>query len=160
MNNSAKRPSQSPAIIYAAGSCPNGSGPGGWAAIVVPAHGGRIVRAGRSRKTTREEMQLRAIIEGLNQTDSTVAVNVHTDSHFVSDTLRRKRAKRWLGRGNVSSKAPTTNWQLWRRLMELCAGNGKRVCEVKTATGYQAERMHEEAVSLALDQATSAKTAK
>ena len=52
--------------IWTDGACSGNPGPGGWAAIVIPADGGEPVElSGGERATTNNRMELTAALEGL-----------------------------------------------------------------------------------------------
>ena len=54
------------ALIWTDGACSGNPGPGGWAAIVIPADGGDpIEHSGGERQTTNNRMELTAALEGL-----------------------------------------------------------------------------------------------
>ena len=100
-------------IIYTDGACDihAENQPGGWAAIIcaMDEHGTVLketVLSGGQEKTTNNQMELRAVIEGLKKLVQTASVTIVTDSRYVIDIATGKnRSKR--------------NAELWREYEEV-----------------------------------------
>lgn len=101
--------------LYADGSCHGNPGPGGWAAILE--YGGRTREmSGAELETTNNQMELRAVIEGLSALKEPCAVQVWSDSRYVIDGIS-KWLPSWKRRGWVTAdKKPVKNEELWRAL--------------------------------------------
>lgn len=102
--------------IYTDGACdihaPNR--PGGWAAILrATDDSGALLKetviSGGRENTTNNQMELRAVIEGIKALDRPAKVTVISDSRYVID----------IARGAKKAKANKT---LWREFQELTAG--------------------------------------
>ena len=102
--------------IYTDGACdihaPNR--PGGWAAILrATDDSGALLKetviSGGQENTTNNQMELRAVIEGIKALDRPAKVTVISDSRYVIDIAR-------------GAKKPRANKALWREFQELTAG--------------------------------------
>src|SRR3954470_14074393 len=76
------------AVIWTDGACSGNPGPGGWAAIVIPAEGGEPVElSGGEHATTNNRMELTAALEGLRSLPSGSQVVVVTDSQLMLNSM-------------------------------------------------------------------------
>ena len=76
------------AVIWTDGACSGNPGPGGWAAIVIPAEGGDAVElSGGERQTTNNRMELTAALEGLRSLPDDSKVVVVTDSQLMLNSM-------------------------------------------------------------------------
>ena len=68
--------------IYTDGACRGNPGPGGWGALI---EFGDLTKEcfGGDRKTTNNQMELKAAIEGLKALNESCHVNLTTDSKYV-----------------------------------------------------------------------------
>lgn len=99
--------------IYTDGACDihAENKPGGWAAIIcaTDTHGNVLketVLSGGQEKTTNNQMELRAVIEGLKKLVQTASVTIITDSRYVMDIATGKNS-------------PKKNAELWREFEEV-----------------------------------------
>lgn len=69
--------------LYTDGSCKGNPGPGGWAYLLVFPNEMRFVGVGNKQATTNNQMELRAIIEGLQVIPDGSWVIVTTDSKYA-----------------------------------------------------------------------------
>lgn len=101
--------------LYADGSCHGNPGPGGWAVILE--HGdARRELSGAQAHTTNNQMELRAVIEGLRALKEPCAVEVWTDSRYVVDGMT-SWIHGWKRRGWLTAeRKPVKNVELWREL--------------------------------------------
>jgi ribonuclease HI len=106
--------------LYADGSCHGNPGPGGWAAI-LECNGQTRELTGAERATTNNQMELRAVIEGLRVLKEPCAVDVWSDSRYVIDGMKSWLAN-WKRRGwQTADKKPVKNVELWQALDEAAA---------------------------------------
>src|SRR5690349_10615917 len=70
------------AVVYCDGACSGNPGPGGWGCI-VECDGERREFSGGQARTTNNQMELTALIEGLKQVPAGTKVRVVTDSEYV-----------------------------------------------------------------------------
>jgi len=73
------------------------------------------------RNMTNNQMEIRAVIEGLKAMKKTnVVVEVRSDSAYVVNCMNKKWYKAWLNNGWVTSaKKPVENRELWIELIDL-----------------------------------------
>ena len=103
--------------LYADGSCHGNPGPGGWGAI-LECNGHVKELSGAERATTNNQMELRAVIEGLGALKEPCSVEVWSDSRYVIDGMKSWLAN-WKRRGwQTADKKPVKNVELWQRLDE------------------------------------------
>ncbi|MCY4464173.1 MAG: hypothetical protein OXE46_01410 [Chloroflexi bacterium] len=102
--------------IYTDGACdihaPNR--PGGWASILRASDdSGALLKetviSGGQENTTNNQMELRAVIEGIKALNNPAKVTVVSDSRYVIDIAR-------------GAKKPKANKTLWQEFRELTAG--------------------------------------
>ena len=127
--------------IYTDGACdihaPNR--PGGWAAILLARddHGAALketVISGGQEKTTNNQMELRAVIEGIKALTSSAKVTVVSDSRYVIDIAR-------------GAKNASANKALWREFRELTAG---QFIEWRYVEGHSGDLYNERCDKLAV----------
>jgi len=106
--------------LYTDGSCHGNPGPGGWAAILE--HDGKDRElSGAERATTNNQMELRAVIEGLRALREPCRVEVYSDSQYVVNGMKSWLAS-WKRRGWLTAdRKPVKNVELWRELDRLAA---------------------------------------
>jgi ribonuclease HI len=100
-------------VVYTDGACSGNPGPGGYAAILVAYDAsGKVVKertiVGGEKNTTNNQMEIRAVIEGLKTLTQPSEVRVVSDSQYVINTM----TKGWKRRKNQ---------ELWDELDALCA---------------------------------------
>ncbi len=127
--------------IYTDGACdihaPNR--PGGWAAILraQDANGlllKEIVRSGGQEKTTNNQMELRAVIEGLKALTSPAKITIVSDSRYVIDIAR-------------GAKKPKANKALWQEYRELA---DRQYIEWRFVEGHSGDPLNERCDKLAV----------
>jgi len=78
------------AAIWTDGACSGNPGPGGWAAIVIPADGGDHVElSGGEKLTTNNRMELSAALNGLQSLPDGANVVVVTDSQLMLNSMTK-----------------------------------------------------------------------
>jgi ribonuclease HI len=78
------------ALVWTDGACSGNPGPGGWAAVVIPAGGGDPVeRSGGERATTNNRMEFTAALEGLRSLPAGSRVCVVTDSQLMLNSMTK-----------------------------------------------------------------------
>jgi ribonuclease HI len=76
------------ALVWTDGACSGNPGPGGWAAIVVPADGGEPVElSGGDPATTNNRMEYTAALEGLRSLPPGSRACVVTDSQLMLNSM-------------------------------------------------------------------------
>lgn len=142
-----------PAVrLFTDGACSGNPGPGGWAYILEhPASGKRKEESGGAASTTNNQMELTALIMGLEALKARSRVDVVTDSAYVAKGCREWlpgwKRNGWRRREGKSWK-PLKNVELWQQLDELLARHEVRFTVVKGHSGHpENERCDELAVA-------------
>lgn len=101
--------------IFTDGACSGNPGPGGWGTI-LRAKGQEKELSGGEKQTTNNQMEMMAVIVGLEALTRPCQVKVTTDSQYVlkgmTEWLAGWKAKNW----KTSTKKPVKNVELWQRL--------------------------------------------
>jgi ribonuclease HI len=144
-------------VLFTDGACRGNPGPGGWAYILRhPASGVEKEQSGGAPQTTNNQMELQAVIEGLDALKRRSAVEVVTDSVYVA-----KGAREWLPgwkangwrRREKNRLVPVKNVELWQALDALMARHDVRFTTIAGHSGHaENERCDELAVAAALNQ--------
>jgi len=101
--------------IWTDGSCLGNPGPGGWAFLATD--GTNIAeRCGGEKDTTKNRMELMAVLRALTAARRHSAVEIHTDSQYVKNGMT-SWVKNWK-RNNwrTADKKPVKNQDLWMAL--------------------------------------------
>ena len=103
--------------MWTDGACRGNPGPGGWAAVVVPADGaGDVELSGGEPQTTNNRMEYTAAIEGLRALPAGSRVCIVTDSRLMLDSMT-KWLPGWKRKGwKTASGDPVKNQDLVRAL--------------------------------------------
>lgn len=157
---SESRRSQLPAVqLFTDGACRGNPGPGGWAYILKhPATGTRKEASGGKPETTNNQMELQAVISGLEALTRRSAVEVVTDSVYVakgsSEWMPRWKANGWRRRERNKWRV-VQNEELWRTLDALLEKHQVRFTVVRGHAGHpENERCDELAVEAAMQYAS------
>ncbi len=140
--------------LFSDGACSGNPGPGGWGCILRHrATGTEKELSGGAANSTNNQMEMMAVISGLESLTRPTAVEVITDSKYVADGCtswmpnwkkngwKRKDGTRWV---------PVKNVELWQRLDGLLAKHRVRFTVVKGHSGHpENERCDELAVAAA-----------
>ena len=137
-----------PAVaIYTDGACELNPGPGGWAALLVSG-GARRSLSGGYRRTTKNRMELVAVIEGLRALEGGGrTVRVVSDSKYVTEAVNQGWLDGWVRNGFRKSKGTRENADLWLQLRELLARHAVTFEWIK---GHAAHPENEECDRLAV----------
>ena len=140
--------------LFTDGACSGNPGPGGWAFVLRhPASQTEKESSGGLEQTTNNQMELLAVISGLQALTKTSEVEVITDSVYVA-----KGAKEWMPnwkkngwqRREGKKWKPVKNVELWQQLDELLGSHDVRFTVVKGHSGHpENERCDELAVAAA-----------
>ncbi len=105
--------------IYADGACSPNPGTGGFGIVIIS--GDKRVEISQGYKhTTNNRMELLGVIMGLEALKNTRKVNVHSDSTYVVNGMKKGWAKKWEKNGWKKSKNELAkNIDLWKELLKL-----------------------------------------
>ena len=147
----------SPAVevqLFTDGACSGNPGPGGWACILRhPKTGTEKELSGGLAETTNNQMEMLAVISGLESLTRPTIVEVITDSTYVAEGSRswlpNWKKNNWRRRDG-KRLVPIKNPELWQRLDALLAQHRVRFTIVKGHSGHpENERCDELAVAAA-----------
>lgn len=126
--------------LFTDGACRGNPGPGGWAYILRhPASGTEREGSGGLAETTNNQMELMAVIEGLKALKRRSAVEIITDSSYVSkgceewmpnwkrNGWRRKEGTQW---------KPVKNVEIWQQLDVLLQQHDCKLTWVRGHDGH------------------------
>ena len=139
-------------VVFTDGACSGNPGPGGWAFILRHLSSGKeIEESGAVRETTNNQMELSAVIHGLEKLKKRCQVELYTDSQYVgkglSEWMPKWKANGWRRKEGKSFK-PVANEELWRRLDALVAQHSVKFHHVRGHSGHpENERCDELAVA-------------
>ncbi|MFZ9856739.1 MAG: ribonuclease HI [Roseiflexaceae bacterium] len=137
--------------IITDGACSGNPGPGGWATIIVTPDGVVNEFSGSAAQTTNNQMELQAIIVGLQKVDAQTVVHIHTDSQYVINGIT-KWIFGWQKNGwRTKDGKSVENQELWRVLIGLTHKN----VHWHYVKGHNGHVMNERANTLAQQQAKS-----
>jgi ribonuclease HI len=126
--------------LYTDGACSGNPGPGGWAFILRHVVSGKeMEQSGGEPRTTNNQMELMAVIKGLEALKRTCRIDLFTDSVYVgkglSEWMPKWKRNGWRRREGKALK-PIKNEDLWRRLDELLAGHQVKFTHVAGHSGH------------------------
>lgn len=139
-------------VLYTDGACSGNPGPGGWAFILRHARSGKTrEESGAEKATTNNQMELRAVIEGLKRLKRRTRVQVVTDSSYVkqgiTDWIHKWKNNNWR-RKTSGGWRPVKNVELWRRLDGLVQRHEVTFQHIRGHSGHpENERCDELAVA-------------
>lgn len=138
--------------LFTDGACSGNPGPGGWAYILKhPASGNEREASGGAAQTTNNQMELQAVIAGLEALTRRSSVEVVTDSVYVakgsSEWMPGWKKNGWRRREGRNWK-PVKNVEYWQKLDELLSRHNVRFTVIKGHSGHpENERCDELAVA-------------
>ena len=138
--------------LFTDGACSGNPGPGGWAFVLRHlASGKEMEQSGYQADTTNNQMELRAVIEGLRMLKRSCQVEIFTDSVYVgkgiTDWMEKWKSNGWRRREGKSWK-PVKNVELWQLLDEQLGSHSVKYTRVAGHSGHpENERCDELAVA-------------
>ncbi len=104
--------------LYSDGACLGNPGPGGWS-VVLSWDGQMKELSGGQADTTNNQMELTAVIKGLEALKRPVRLHIVTDSKYVMQGITQWMAG-WKRNGwRTAAKKPVANRELWEKLDSL-----------------------------------------
>lgn len=135
-------------VVYTDGACLGNPGPGGWA-WAVP---GGAWACGPYPHTTNQRMELRAVLEALQELDG--PVEVVSDSTYVVNCFRDRWYESWRRRGwRNANKKPVKNQELWKPLIALYESRPDEIT-FRWVKGHSGDEWNEIVDQLAVGAAT------
>jgi ribonuclease HI len=126
--------------LFTDGGCSGNPGPGGWAYLLKhPATGKELEGSGGQPKTTNNQMELQAVIEGLAVLKRPTRVELFTDSVYVgkgmTEWMSKWKANGWQ-RKEGKRLVPVKNETHWRQLDQLLATHQVTYTRVAGHSGH------------------------
>jgi ribonuclease HI len=139
-------PTRKNVVAFTDGACSGNPGPGGYGVILEYGKHSRELSGG-FRRTTNNRMELTAAIRALEALKEPCLVTLVSDSQYVLNGLSKGWARGWRAKGWRRAGKTVPNWDLWRRLLELCEHHRVTCRWVEGHAGHeQNERCDELAV--------------
>ena len=128
--------------LYTDGACSGNPGVGGYGAILVhiDANGVKHEKEFSQgyKMTTNNQMELLAVIVGLEALKKPCNVTVYSDSKYVVDAFNNKWIDGWIAKGwKTAGKSPVKNVELWKRLLEAKKQHDVEFIWVKGHAGHE-----------------------
>ncbi len=123
------------ARLWCDGACSGNPGPGGWGCIVEH-DGARQELSGARARTTNNQMELQALIEGLKTVPPGTRVRIVTDSEYVSKGIT-SWMRGWIRNGwKTAAKQPVKNQEQWQQLNDLLQTRPHKIEWVRGHSGH------------------------
>jgi ribonuclease HI len=123
--------------IFTDGSCIGNPGPGGWGSVYV--QDDKIIDQvfGNSGDTTNNQMELTALLAGIELTDENSKVSIYTDSQLLVNIFN-KWASNWEAMGWKRKAGPIKNLELIKKIYVLFqARNDIDILWIPAHSGYK-----------------------
>ena len=106
--------------LYTDGACSGNPGVGGWGCVLIY-RGTKKEFSGAEDNTTNNRMELFATIAGLRRLKEPCAVDLYSDSAYVTNAFLQGWISAWKLNGwRGADKKEIKNLDLWTQLDELC----------------------------------------
>lgn len=104
-------------------------GPGGWSSVIRVNGQEDILLQGGDRPTTRQRMELTAIIEALRSLKAPSDVTVTTESKYILDSMTKGWLDRWVENSwKRDGDKEVANADLWTELLKLLKRHNVMFC--------------------------------
>lgn len=128
--------------LYTDGACSGNPGTGGYGAILVhvDSNGTKHEKEFSEgyKTTTNNQMELLAVIVGLEALKKPCEVKVFSDSKYVVDAFNNKWIDGWIAKGwKTAGKSPVKNIELWKRLLDAKKNHDVEFIWVKGHAGHE-----------------------
>ncbi len=128
--------------IYTDGACSGNPGPGGFGTILVHIDKDGIKHEKELsegfRCVTNNQMELLAVITGLEALKKPCNVTLYSDSKYVVDAFNNNWIDGWIKKGwKTAGKTPVKNVELWKRLLKAKEPHKVEFIWVKGHAGHE-----------------------
>ena len=128
--------------LYTDGACSGNPGVGGYGAILVHVDANGVKHEKEFsqgyKMTTNNQMELLAVIVGLEALKKPCDVTVYSDSKYVVDAFNNKWIDGLIAKGwKTAGKSPVKNVELWKRLLEAKKQHDVEFIWVKGHAGHE-----------------------
>ena len=127
--------------LYTDGACSGNPGKGGYGSILVFIDSNGIKHEKELSEgfehTTNNQMELLAVIVGLEALKKSCDVKVVSDSKYVVDSITKGWLDNWVARGwRKSDNKPVPNSELWKRLLSAMKNHKRELEWIKGHAGH------------------------
>ena len=128
--------------IFTDGACSGNPGIGGFGTILVYIDSNGIKHEKEFSEgyklTTNNQMELLAVIIGLEALKKECNVTIYSDSKYVVDAFNNKWIENWQSRNwKTADKKPVKNVELWKRLLSAMEKHTVKYIWVKGHAGHE-----------------------
>ena len=128
--------------IYTDGACSGNPGPGGYGTILtfIDANGKKHEKelSEGYLHTTNNQMELLAVIVGLEALKQPCNVKIVSDSKYVVDSINKGWLDNWVAKNWIKTgNKPVPNANLWKRLIKATQGHDIKLEWIKGHAGYE-----------------------
>ena len=132
---------QTKVSIYTDGACSGNPGSGGYGAILVYIDSEGVKHEKELSEgyklTTNNQMELLAVLTGLETLKKPCDVTVYSDSKYVVDAFNNNWIDGWIKKGwKTAGKNPVKNVELWQRLLKAKEPHNVEFIWVKGHAGH------------------------
>lgn len=134
--------SKSKVSLYTDGACSGNPGTGGYGTILVyiDSNGSKHEKEFSEgyKVTTNNQMELMAVIVGLEALKKPCEVTIYSDSKYVVDAFNNNWIEGWIQKGwKTAGKTPVKNVELWKRLLKAKENHSVTFVWVKGHAGHE-----------------------
>ncbi len=128
--------------IYTDGACSGNPGVGGYGTILVYVDSNGMKHEQEFsegyKHTTNNQMELMAVIVGLEALKKPCDVTLYSDSKYVVDAFNNHWIEGWVKKGwKTAGKTPVKNVELWQRLLKAKETHNVEFVWVKGHAGHE-----------------------
>jgi len=137
--------------LFTDGACRGNPGPGGWGVLLRYGDVEKSLYGGQ-RQTTNNQMELMAVIKGLEALTTSCQVRVTSDSKYVLQGITEWMPN-WKRRGwKTASKKPVQNKELWQELDALVEQHEVHWDWVKGHSGHRENEIADQLANKGIDE--------
>jgi ribonuclease HI len=128
--------------IYTDGACSGNPGVGGFGTVLVYVDNSGVKHEKELSEgyklTTNNQMELLAVITGLEALKKPCEVTIYSDSKYVVDAFNNNWIDGWIKKGwKTAGKSPVKNVELWKRLLKAKEPHEVEFIWVKGHAGHE-----------------------
>ena len=128
--------------IYTDGACSGNPGSGGYGVVLVYTDSSGVRHEKELsegfKNVTNNQMELLAVIKGLEVLKKDCRVILYSDSKYVTDAFNNNWVENWIKRGwKTADKNPVKNAALWKRLLKARSAHDVKFVWVKGHAGHK-----------------------
>ena len=128
--------------IYTDGACSGNPGPGGYGTVLVYIDTNGVKHEKELSEgfnnVTNNQMELMAVIVGLESLKKPCDVTLYSDSKYVVEAFNSNWIDGWIKKGwKTSDKKPVKNLELWQRLLKAKEPHDVEFIWVKGHAGHE-----------------------